>query len=143
MKKILVVGGRYQGKTEWVRQQFNTYQEISGEQLWQEIKKMEWKEKEPSGGICILQFHEVLRQWMAKKCFDSEKVKEFLRHTSWVIVADEIGCGVVPMEKEERLWRETTGRVLCAAAKEADEVYRVYCGIPQRIKGGNERCGGH
>ena len=143
MKKILVVGGRYQGKTEWVRQHFNTYQEISGEQLWQEIKKMEWKEKEPSNGICILQFHEVLRQWMAKKRYDQEKMKEFLYHAPWVIVADEIGCGVVPMEKEERLWREKTGRTLCEAARAADEVYRIYCGIPQQIKGGNELCGCH
>lgn len=135
MKKILVVGGRYQGKTEWVRQHFGAYQEISGDQLW-----MELLEENQTHGICIHQFHEVLRQWIAEERPYQEKMKKFLNDAPWLIVADEIGCGVVPLEKEERLWREATGRLLCEAARAADEVYRIYCGIPQQIKGGDGTC---
>ncbi len=52
-----------------------------------------------------------------------------------VVVCDEVGCGVVPMEPFEREWRETVGRICCELAKNADVVARVFCGIPMVIKG--------
>lgn len=52
-----------------------------------------------------------------------------------IIICDEIGLGVVPIDDGERNWRELTGRVCCIIAQEADEVYRVYSGIPTRLKG--------
>ena len=51
------------------------------------------------------------------------------------IVCDEVGSGVVPMEKEGRIWRERVGRTCCALAERADRVIRVYCGIPTVLKG--------
>ena len=51
-----------------------------------------------------------------------------------VIVCDEIGLGIVPLDPFERLWREETGRALCILAEAAERVTRVYCGIPQVIK---------
>ena len=52
-----------------------------------------------------------------------------------VVIADEIGCGLVPIDPFERAWREETGRILCALAREAEAVVRVHCGFPQAIKG--------
>lgn len=51
-----------------------------------------------------------------------------------IVISDEIGCGIVPMEKEERLWREENGRILCLIAAKAEKVERIICGIPERIK---------
>ena len=51
------------------------------------------------------------------------------------ILCDEVGSGVVPMEKADRLWRERVGRTCCALAERADRVIRVYCGIPTVLKG--------
>ena len=51
-----------------------------------------------------------------------------------IIVCDELGCGVVPMDAFERAWRERTGRIGCELAKQAEAVYRVTCGIGTRIK---------
>ena len=51
-----------------------------------------------------------------------------------VLIYPEVGSGVVPMDPEERTWREAVGRVGCRIAAEADEVYRVVAGIAQRIK---------
>ena len=51
-----------------------------------------------------------------------------------VIVCDEVGCGVVPMERYEREFRECVGRICCEIAKEATVVERVYCGIATVIK---------
>ena len=51
-----------------------------------------------------------------------------------VIVTNEVGYGIVPMEKEERVWRELCGRTCTNLASFADEVVRVCCGIVGRIK---------
>lgn len=51
-----------------------------------------------------------------------------------IILCDEVGCGVVPIRREERLWRETVGRLCCQLAQQAERVERVFCGIPMRLK---------
>lgn len=51
-----------------------------------------------------------------------------------IFICDEVGNGIVPIEKSERDYRECVGRVLCVLAKEADRVERVHCGIGQVIK---------
>lgn len=51
-----------------------------------------------------------------------------------VLIYPEVGSGVVPLDPEERVWREAVGRVGCRIAAEADEVYRMVAGIAQRIK---------
>ena len=51
-----------------------------------------------------------------------------------IVICDDVSQGVVPMDHTERAWREMNGRCLAYLAAGADEVYRVFCGIPQRIK---------
>ena len=64
-----------------------------------------------------------------------EIIMEFYReHRDCVFICDEIGNGIVPMEKEEREYRERVGRLLIELAKEAENVERVLCGIGQKIK---------
>ncbi|MDD6197101.1 MAG: bifunctional adenosylcobinamide kinase/adenosylcobinamide-phosphate guanylyltransferase [[Clostridium] aminophilum] len=50
-----------------------------------------------------------------------------------VITADEIGCGVVPLSRREREYRDTYGRICQKIAERADTVIRVVCGIPTVI----------
>lgn len=52
-----------------------------------------------------------------------------------VVIASEVGAGVVPVEKEARMAREKAGRLACILAQRADTVIRVCCGIPQCLKG--------
>lgn len=52
-----------------------------------------------------------------------------------IVLCDEVGCGVVPLDAFERRWREETGRLCCLIAGRAGRVERVYCGIAQTIKG--------
>ncbi len=51
------------------------------------------------------------------------------------VIANEVGCGVVPMEAEQRRFRERAGRLSCLLAQRADTVIRVCCGLPQVLKG--------
>lgn len=49
-----------------------------------------------------------------------------------IIIADDIFCGVVPMDSFERKWREECGIYLQKVASKAS-LTRVICGIPQKI----------
>lgn len=51
-----------------------------------------------------------------------------------VVICDEVGCGIVPIERSERLYRDVVGHVCCYAASHAESVIRVSCGIGTRIK---------
>ena len=51
-----------------------------------------------------------------------------------VLVTTDISCGVVPVDPVIRAWREACGRMNNLLAARADEVWRLFCGIPQRIK---------
>ncbi len=51
-----------------------------------------------------------------------------------IIVANEVGLGVVPESPLGRKFRDIAGRVNQAIAKEADSVYFIATGIPLKIK---------
>lgn len=51
-----------------------------------------------------------------------------------IFIANDVSGGVVPMDPVLRAWREACGRMNMHLAREADEVWRLFCGIPQRIK---------
>lgn len=51
-----------------------------------------------------------------------------------VVIAADISAGVVPVEALMRAWREACGRLTASLATEADEVWRLFCGLPQRLK---------
>ena len=56
------------------------------------------------------------------------------QHPDTVVFADEIACGVVPVDRNDRAWREAAGRALCVLAQKSESVTRVICGIGVRIK---------
>lgn len=109
---ILVIGGTYQGKTEYARETFPEAKFFN-------------------------QAHLFIKKRMLEGLNQEQILEELLNSTSdgeWVLIADEIGNGVVPMEPEDRAWRDMSGRILIEIAKKASEVHRVICGVGQRIK---------
>lgn len=50
------------------------------------------------------------------------------------VICDEVGCGVVPLERKARERREAIGRLCCQLAREAQAVYRLQCGLAMRLK---------
>lgn len=122
---ILIVGGTYQGKEQFAKQ-------LIPSGLWVDGATCEMKDIFRSEGI--LNFHSYIRRAMLEK-WDLSKVPEYLiKHTS-VVVTDEIGYGIVPMDAFEREYREKTGRICTELASGAEKVYRVICGIGTVIKG--------
>lgn len=83
----------------------------------------------------IYGLHEYIRRLLK----EDRSVEEFLtgirnNNPHVLLVTNEIGCGIVPVDKEERRWREAAGRAAVWAAKDSEAVYRLVCGIPTRIK---------
>ncbi|MBO4750410.1 MAG: bifunctional adenosylcobinamide kinase/adenosylcobinamide-phosphate guanylyltransferase [Lachnospiraceae bacterium] len=95
------------------------------------------KEKHPDWVIWDA-FHLFVREEMEKGAEPSEiweRVCERIDETpNMVIISDEVGNGIVPMDAKERRYREETGRLLCKIAARADGVERITCGIPVKIK---------
>jgi adenosyl cobinamide kinase/adenosyl cobinamide phosphate guanylyltransferase len=52
-----------------------------------------------------------------------------------VVICNEVGSGVVPIDRDERAARDTAGRLCMALAERATMVVRLTCGIPAVIKG--------
>ncbi len=145
----MVIGGAYQGKLSWAK-----------ENLWKKNGKFECHEKEEAEGwidgeTCreedlydcrgIYHFHRYLARFLIPKGrqnqtpLDSQRAENFAKNLreknqELIIVTDEIGYGIVPMDPWERAYREGVGRVCTALAKESEEVYRVICGLGTRIK---------
>ena len=91
--------------------------------------------RENPGAEIVPDFHERIREAILK----GEDPREFARKIcrdkpDAVIVANEVGAGIVPMEASERAFREAVGRALCVIAQASDTVVRAVCGIGARIK---------
>lgn len=80
-------------------------------------------------------FEEIIKE-IVKKDGDAQEFakKLLLENPDVVVVSNEIGFGIHPLERIDRRWREQTGRALCILAEGAESVTRVYCGIGQKIK---------
>lgn len=52
-----------------------------------------------------------------------------------VVIACEVGGGVVPLGIVERKNREKAGRLACLLAARAETVVRLCCGLPEVLKG--------
>ncbi len=57
-----------------------------------------------------------------------------------ILIATEVGGGVVPMDPKERADREAAGRLACLLAARADCVVQMFCGIPTVLKGELPKC---
>ena len=57
-----------------------------------------------------------------------------------IVLATEVGGGVVPMDPAERAGREAAGRLACLLAARADCVVQMFCGIPTVLKGELPTC---
>lgn len=109
---ILLIGGAFQGKKKLAR---------------------EYIERTGKHGL-EADFHRKIRDALMTDKDPEEIVRQLLQEPPAVVTMDEIGYGIVPMEKNEREYREAVGHAGQLLAAYAQEVYRVVAGIAVRIK---------
>ena len=78
-------------------------------------------------------------QTLAAAAPDLEKLADELAAYD-VVIATEIGGGIVPMDAGERAAREAAGRLACLLAARADCVVELFCGLPTILKGELPEC---
>lgn len=125
---IFVTGGCFQGKQQWVLQncQVQPFRVADGAVCSMEAIK--------SAGV-LDHFHLLVRRWMQAGKIPADETEKILSdNPDSVIITDEIGSGIVPLDVKERKWREVHGRICCQLAGRADAVFRVIAGIGQKIK---------
>ena len=122
----IITGGAFQGKRTFA------------EKLYPGV---EWTD----GGRCALDeirtcravygFHEFVKRWLKQgKSWEELASLMLEENRDLILICDEIGCGLVPVDAFEREYRESTGRIMNALAEQAERVDRVVCGIGRRIK---------
>jgi adenosyl cobinamide kinase/adenosyl cobinamide phosphate guanylyltransferase len=139
-----VFGGAFNGKRKWVK---HTYKE----------HEMKWisayddpalPQLAETDGLLVLEGLEV---WVKGFITSGSGVKEtaaFFEQmvpqwaegcTGLVLIGTEIGKGIVPVNEEDRMWRDACGYVYQRIAQQAETVDQIWYGISTRLKGEQEK----
>ena len=143
---IFITGGAWQGKLEFAEKLAENNSEAGIDQVQQEAESKQSCFKQVAEGKTdsfeaasncriIHDFHEYVRRLLN----EGKSIEEFIegiqrQNRSAIIISNELGCGIVPVNPGDRQWREASGRAAVKLAEKSEEVYRVICGIPARIK---------
>lgn len=76
-------------------------------------------------------------QQLAAQAQDLEELADELAQKE-IVIATEVGGGVVPTDYGERVSREAAGRLNCLLTARADTVVRIFYGLPLVLKGSLE-----
>ncbi len=130
----LVIGGAYQGKREFLMQKWNICEgEIADMETCMRPEQLDLAAY--SGILAVFNYQELVRRQMEQGLDPEVQLRQLAGMNPGIILcANEIGMGIVPVDRKERDFREICGRTLCLAAQLSDEVWRVICGIGERIK---------
>ncbi|MFZ3588603.1 bifunctional adenosylcobinamide kinase/adenosylcobinamide-phosphate guanylyltransferase [Bacillus sp. DJP31] len=138
----LVTGGAFQGKQKWVKQ---LLLDTKGNHLWIDgYRQQDYsvEQFEMADIVVIEGMEDLIREQLDRYS------REYWNHMlvlwrNWekqnetnklIIIGCEIGLGVVPMNKEDRLWRDVVGWVYQDIAGKSDIVVRVWCGLAETLK---------
>lgn len=119
----LIIGGRAQGKLEYTLKVANRSND--------EVANAVLDDRKP----VVYHLEEVIRNLMKEQKEIMSALELYLeKQPEGYLICEEVGCGIVPLIKEERLFRDTVGRTLCELVKKSTRVHRVFCGIGVVIK---------
>lgn len=130
----LILGGRYMGKRAWAESLYGVLTPVCD---LKNIAPEDFADFEARlrGAKFILNLQAGVRALLLKNMDNPVDFFMAQDFRDCVLIGDEVGSGVVPMEPFERRWRDETGLLYQALAERADIVDRVWAGLPCRLKG--------
>lgn len=122
---ILVFGGAYQGKLDYVRNNFGI----------DKVSDCSDGSRPDFAADAVYGIDGFVLQCVR----DGVEAAEIFREEKelWqekILIMTDVSQGLVPMEAEQRAFREMNGRLLLYLAAEAEQVHRVFCGLGKRVK---------
>lgn len=139
-----ITGGAFNGKRAWVKNTYgltgswlSAYQEtplakninhinsdllvLEGIEIW--LKELT---KTNHSNRCREIWIQIINNWLSWEKAEPER--------KLVVIGTDITKGIVPMEREIRLWRDVTGWAYQDLATKADKVDVIWYGLNQTIK---------
>ena len=122
----MMIGGAFQGKSALAEKRYPQVPWVNGAEAdWESISHAEG----------ILGFHEYIRKEMKAGKTVDRLAEDLIRvNPDVILVSDEVGYGVVPIDAFDRAYREAVGRICTKLAGFSHRVTRVVCGIGTVIK---------
>ena len=129
---ILITGGTSSGKATFARK-------LAAQHGWSEddlafnVEELLWGQAEGSDQVASAG-DDTVDHTSSKALSATPELIERLAAKA-IVTCSEVGAGIVPLDAQERAWREAVGRMSCELASQADAVARMVCGIPVVLKG--------
>ena len=114
---IFVTGPRFSGKRTYLQKTLGLSDEAFAEKASCEVQELLRKKEGQEDSVRRV----------------AELADELCRRE--IVTASETGSGVIPVDADERAFREAAGRLSCLLAERADVVIRMCCGLPEILKG--------
>lgn len=124
---VLIFGGAYQGKLDFAMKKFNIKDTdifTCTEDSFPDFSKKIIDRAE-------LFFLKCVKDGIEPKDILCENINML---QDKIVIARDISQGIVPIDSVQRAWREASGRAMMYLAGEAEEVYRVFCGLSEKLK---------
>ena len=125
---ILLIGGKYQGKLDFACDKYGISRKdvynCTREKVEMDYEKRVLNNVEELVYACLANGRDPLKYLAARKS----------RWINSVIIVNDISCGLVPMDTNDRIFREAVGRTSMYLAMEAKEVFRIFAGLPMKLK---------
>ena len=122
----LIIGGAFQGKTQFARSRFGLSEAdifpCAGTQI--DFSKRCITHLEAYTEACTRENRDPAALFRENPAVWQDSV----------LILGDISAGVVPMDPELRRWREENGKFGRYLAEHAESVHRIFCGLEQRLK---------
>ena len=135
---VFVTGPLASGKSAWVREKLGIRDEniIRSSDIFQapeeNARQSQNLNPRTPEKICVTDVQDLV----GKDIMSEEELTELADRLAGfrAVVATEVGCGVIPIDRGERIRRENAGRLACLLSERADRVVLVQCGIGIPVK---------
>lgn len=126
------IGGAYNGKTDYVMTLLEDQEAV--------LVDGYLPESIPECDVLVIKG---LEKWLVTQNLEEDealvnamltRLQALKENRTLYIIVTDMGRGVVPMEKQARLLRDTCGRLYQALFAEAERVIRIWYGIAEQIK---------
>ena len=125
---VLIFGGAYQGKLAYAMDRFNLTESDVYQCRSDDVDM-------PENGKLIYEIDKWILALVEKDIDTGKTMQQFVAaNGDKIVICNDISCGVVPIVPVLRKWREAVGRSLTMLSSVSDEVIRLFCAIPARVK---------
>ncbi len=123
---IFIFGGRCQGKLAFAKETFGANLSVGD--------LRETGIEDAFRHDIIVNLENGIRDLLKR---DIQPTEYFSEHSAMlegkIVIGNEIGCGIVPIDGFERRWRDETGWVYQYLGRHSSGVYRVWAGIGTKL----------